>query len=91
MSLPARWVLLGSTVLCMLWPARPLTNLTSYNVLVLMVEKSLTNRFDLVHIGPAIDIAQKVLLLTLTYLFALLLILLEMPHRVQHCLESDQR
>lgn len=31
-----------------------------YNVLVLMVEKSQTNRFDLVHIGPAIDIAQKV-------------------------------
>ena len=28
-----------------------------YNVLLLMVEKSLQNRFDLVHIGPAIEIA----------------------------------
>jgi len=39
----------------------PSPNVTSYNVLMLMVEKSLTNRFDLVHIGPAIDIAQKVI------------------------------
>ncbi|KAH9398614.1 hypothetical protein TYRP_018858 [Tyrophagus putrescentiae] len=30
----------------------------TYNVLVLMVQKSSTNRFDLVHIGPAIDIAK---------------------------------
>lgn len=37
-----------------------LSNITSYNVLVVMVDKSPTNRFDLVHIGPAIDIAQKV-------------------------------
>lgn len=37
-----------------------------YNVLVLMVEKSLTNRFDLVHIGPAIDIAQKVLFIVIS-------------------------
>ena len=32
----------------------------TYKVLVLMVDRSTHNRFDLVHIGPAIDIAQKV-------------------------------
>lgn len=36
---------------------------TNYNVLVLMVEKSRTNRFDLVHIGPAIDIAKEVIII----------------------------
>lgn len=35
-------------------------NTTSFNALVLMVDKSLTNRFDMAHIGPAIDIAQQV-------------------------------
>ena len=35
-------------------------DISTYNVLVLMVDKSRTNRFDLVHIGPAIDIAMKV-------------------------------
>src|SRR6218665_3446773 len=33
------------------------STMLNYNVLVLMVEKSAHNRFDLVHIGPAIDIA----------------------------------
>lgn len=36
---------------------------SNYNVLVLMVEKSRTNRFDLVHIGPAIDIAKEVIII----------------------------
>lgn len=36
------------------------SNKQTYNVGLLMVQKSATNRFDLVHIGPAIDIAIQV-------------------------------
>lgn len=57
---PALAGLLCLVLILSVWYSSAFPNITSYNVLVLMVEKSLSNRFDLVHIGPAIDIAQKV-------------------------------
>lgn len=48
----------------------------NYNVGLLMVYKSATNRFDLVHIGPAIEIAIQVrfVLLSFTYHFTIELV-----------------
>ena len=60
MSFTTRWCLYAAVLVLSADIYLSFPNVTSYNVLVVMVEKSLTNRFDLVHIGPAIDIAQKV-------------------------------
>ncbi|UXI20373.1 FERM RhoGEF and pleckstrin domain-containing protein 1 [Sarcoptes scabiei] len=49
-------------IFCLLHPLKTLnmSNFShNYNVLVLMIDKSPTHRFDLLHIGPAIDIAEE--------------------------------
>ena len=60
MRLATRCSLLTTLLLTTFQVGATSPNATSYNVLVLMDEKSPTNRFVLDHIGPAIDIAQKV-------------------------------
>lgn len=65
---------------------------TEYNVLVLMVKKSSTNRFDLVHIGPAIDIAKMVWLFFSKSVFDVHFVnffFSEMSFRVRHKFELD--
>lgn len=93
MTFAAKWwfkatllLSLGHVPLCFL------QDTTSYNVLVLMVEKSSTNRFDLVHIGPAIDIAKMVCLFYQNQFSMLILwqFILEMSQRVRHTLELDR-